>query len=217
MKTIQIPTNKNPYTVAINNNVYRYPAGQTVEVPDEVAEVIADALELAPKAEIKLSRMAELASKSITAVTADDLAGVTEIGNYAFSYCMQLTDVSFAGSITIIGVSAFAYCYGLKRITIPDHITTIGTYAFSKCIAMTDITVGRGVTSIEGSAFNLMGKSKSATYRFLGTTPPAIDEDTFHTDSIAKIIVPKGCSGAYKAAANWSAFADYIEEAQDVQ
>lgn len=217
MKTIQIPTNKNPYTVAINNSVYRYPAGQIAEVPDEVAEAIADALELAPKVEIKLSRMAELASKSITAVTADDLAGVTEIGNYAFSYCMQLTDFSFAESITTIGVSAFAYCYALKRITIPDHISTIKTYAFSKCTALTDITIGKGVTSIESFAFNLVGKSKSATYRILNPTPPVIEADVFHADSIAKIIVPKGCSGAYKAAANWSALASYIEEAQDVQ
>ena len=41
MKTIQIPMNSNPFTVVINNSVYQYKAGQTVEVPDEVAEVIA--------------------------------------------------------------------------------------------------------------------------------------------------------------------------------
>ena len=41
MKTIQIPTNSNPFIVTINNNEYQYRAGETVEVPDEVAEVIA--------------------------------------------------------------------------------------------------------------------------------------------------------------------------------
>jgi hypothetical protein len=40
MKTIQIPTNCNPYVVVINNHVYTYKAGETAEVPDEVAEVI---------------------------------------------------------------------------------------------------------------------------------------------------------------------------------
>ena len=217
MKTIQIPKNSNPFTVEINNHVYQYKAGETVEVPDEVAAAIEDALELAPKQDIRLSRFASLVNKSIKELTQDDLAGVTEIGNYAFSYCMQLTDVSFSPSIITIGVSAFAYCYALKRITIPDHVTTIGTYAFSKCTALTDITIGRGVTSIGGSAFNLVGKNKSATYRILNPTPPVIEEDTFHADSLAKIIVPKGCGEAYKAAANWSVFADYIEEAQDVQ
>lgn len=41
MKTIQIPTTSNPFIVSINNQVYSYRAGTTVEVPDEVAEVIA--------------------------------------------------------------------------------------------------------------------------------------------------------------------------------
>lgn len=41
MKTIQIPMNSNPFTVIINNSVYHYKAGETIEVPDEVAEVIA--------------------------------------------------------------------------------------------------------------------------------------------------------------------------------
>ena len=49
MKTIQIPTNSNPFIVNINNNVYQYRAGDTIEVPDDVAEAIEDALELVPK------------------------------------------------------------------------------------------------------------------------------------------------------------------------
>lgn len=217
MKTIQIPMTSNPFTVVINNSAYSYKAGDFVEVPDDVAEAIENALELSPRASVSPGRLADLVSKSIAAVTADDLAGVTEIGNYAFSYCMKLTDISFAETITAIGVSAFAYCYALKRIVIPDRITSIGTYAFSKCTALTDITIGRGVTSIGGSAFNLVGKSKSATYRILNPTPPAIETDTFQIDSLAKIIVPKGCGAVYKAAANWSDLAAYIEEAQDGQ
>lgn len=39
-KTITIPNCKNPYVVIINNRRYVYTAGETVEVSDEVAEVI---------------------------------------------------------------------------------------------------------------------------------------------------------------------------------
>ena len=214
MKTIQIPMNSNPFTVVINNHEYVYKAGETLEVPDEVAEAIEDALELAPKYETRLSRFASLVCKNITELTAEDFAGITEIGNYAFSYCMKLTDISFGDTLKVIGVSAFAYCYALKKLIIPDNVTTIGTYAFSKCTALTDITIGRGVTKIEGFAFNLVGKSRSATYRMLSPVPPEIAADTIHADSLAKIIVPKGCGEAYKSAPNWSAFADYIEEAE---
>lgn len=48
-KTITIPTNCNPYIVVINNHVYTYKAGETVEVPDEVAEAIEDAIALESK------------------------------------------------------------------------------------------------------------------------------------------------------------------------
>ena len=43
--------------------------------------------------------------------------------------------------------------------------------------------------------------------------PPTISSSTFKTDTLAKIIVPAGCGDTYKAATNWAAFADYIEEA----
>lgn len=214
MKTIQIPTTSNPFIVNINNNAYQYRAGETAEVPDEVAAAIEDALELEPKPKRYLDRFTRLVSKSITELTEDDFEGIVEIGNYAFSYCMSLDSVSIGDNVKTIGVCAFAYCYALKNIAIPDNINNIGDYAFSKCLILTDITVGRGVTNIGDSAFNLVGKSKSATYRFLGTTPPTIAANTFHVDSIAKIIVPKGCGGVYKAAANWSALANYIEETE---
>ena len=41
MKTITIPTYNNPFVVVINNKVYQYKGGETIEVPDEVAEAIA--------------------------------------------------------------------------------------------------------------------------------------------------------------------------------
>lgn len=37
---VKIPTNANPFTVTVNGKKYSYPAGATVQVPPEVAEVI---------------------------------------------------------------------------------------------------------------------------------------------------------------------------------
>ena len=48
-KTITIPKYNNPFTLNINNKEYTYRGGDTIEVPDEVAEAIEDALELVPK------------------------------------------------------------------------------------------------------------------------------------------------------------------------
>lgn len=49
MKTVTIPDNMNPWECCINGKKYRYPAGETVDVPDEVAAII-QAYENATKA-----------------------------------------------------------------------------------------------------------------------------------------------------------------------
>ena len=47
-KQITIPTWRNPYIVEINGKKYSYKAGEMVEVPDEVAEVIEHEKDMAP-------------------------------------------------------------------------------------------------------------------------------------------------------------------------
>lgn len=49
MKTVTIPTCANPFVVIVNGIKYTYPAGATVEVPDEVAEVIEQHEEAKPE------------------------------------------------------------------------------------------------------------------------------------------------------------------------
>ena len=51
MKAVTIPTCANPFVVIINGKKYTYPAGETVEVPDEVAEIIERHEEAKPQPE----------------------------------------------------------------------------------------------------------------------------------------------------------------------
>ena len=46
-------------------------------------------------------------------------AGVTSIGDYAFEYCSNLTDITFGenSQLTSIGIEAFRNCSGLTSIT----------------------------------------------------------------------------------------------------
>ena len=132
-KTITIPTNCNPYIVVINNHVYTYRAGDTIEVPDEVAEAIEDALELAPKPKRYLSKFAQLVSGELYEVTAADLEGVSKIDVGAFGGRPTLKKVVMPNSITKIDQNVFSWCTKLEGIWLPETPPTlVNTNAFDK-------------------------------------------------------------------------------------
>ena len=96
--------------------------------------------------------------------------GVTSIGSYAFSGCINITSATMP-TIAIdyipqdslqtvvltsgesIGNRAFYNCSSLTSITIPDSVTSIGYEAFYNCSSLTSITIPDSVTSIGGEAF----------------------------------------------------------------
>ena len=120
MKTITIPTDRNPFIVVINNKVYQYRAGETIEVPDEVAEAIEDALELIPKPKRYLSSIAQIANGTISAITMSDLDGAENIVYYAFGQCYSLASVEIPNTVKSIKNSAFDGCTSLERVWLPE-------------------------------------------------------------------------------------------------
>ena len=79
--------------------------------------------------------------------------GITEIGNYAFDYCINLMDVSIPDSLTRIGDNAFSCCKSLKEINIPDSVTSIGSQAFYQCDSLTDIILPGNVDEVGTGVF----------------------------------------------------------------
>ncbi|MBR3630081.1 MAG: leucine-rich repeat protein [Oscillospiraceae bacterium] len=57
-------------------------------------------------------------------------AGITSIGNYAFSYCFNLKSVSLPDSIEAIGIKAFENCKSLETVEFPDHLVKVRSHAF---------------------------------------------------------------------------------------
>ena len=75
--------------------------------------------------------------RTLTEITADDLAGVTKIGDYAFYRYETLLSITIPDSVTSIGEWAFYNCSGLTSITIPDSVTSIGQSVFYNCDGLT--------------------------------------------------------------------------------
>ncbi len=82
--------------------------------------------------------------------------GVTEIKNYTFYSCHNLTSISLPNSVTAIGRNAFTNCNNVTSIAIPNNVSTIGKNAFSSCSSITTITFDNDsqLTTIGDYAFS---------------------------------------------------------------
>ena len=169
---------------------------------------------------------------SLASITIPD--SVTSIGGNAFRDCYSLALITIPDSVTSIGGHAFRYCYSLASITIPDSVTSIGKYEFGECYSLASITIPDGVTSIEESAFGSCYSLASITipdsvtsigefafdscfgaafYDFTAcTTVPALASTTvfYAIYDDCQIRVPAALVDEWKAATNWSTYADHI-------
>ena len=90
----------------------------------------------------------------VSLITATIREGTTEINQYAFSSCSNLTEVILPSRLESIGDYAFSSCNSLTEIIIPEGVISIGNYAFSDCSSLTSITLPSTLTSIGASAFS---------------------------------------------------------------
>ncbi len=177
------------------------------------------------------------ASCKFTTITIPN--SVTTLGPNVFQMCNNLTSVTISSDkLESVDSSVFYSCKNLKEIngawassdkrcfvfmgkiiafapaglteyTIPEGVTAIGVQAFAST-SLTKVTISEHVTLIEDLAFN--SASKLSEVYCKSTTPPTLG-GTYAFASNAtgrKIYVPAESVEAYKAAANWSAYADAI-------
>ncbi len=82
------------------------------------------------------------------------------------------------GTVTNVGDYAFYYCENLTGISLSDKLTAIGSYAFNNCQSLTTITIPSGVNFIGDQAFGWSSLSKI----YLLGNAPVIGSDLFLGD-----------------------------------
>lgn len=136
---------------------------------------------------------------------------VTSIGNCAFEDCSSLTSIIIPNSVTSIGYYAFYNCSGLTSVNIGNSVTSIGEFAFAGCSGLTEVTIPSSVTSIGDYAFRNCSSLSSVTIN--NSIPPTLNNAYVfqYNANGRKIYVPAESVNIYKAATNWSTYADDIE------
>ena len=146
---------------------------------------------------------------SLVSITMPD--GVTSIGDYAFANCYSLSSITMPDGVTSIGAAAFGNCYSLVSITIPDGITSIEANTFRDCNSLVSITIPDGVTSIWNYAFANCYCAAFYDFTACTTVPELVSTKVFNgIPADCQIRVPASLVDTWKAATNWSAYADHI-------
>lgn len=154
-----------------------------------------------------VSAISQYAFSDCTNLDHVSIPSATSIGGYAFQYCKSLNNIDLTNVATI---SNYVFQYsGIGKIAAPAA-TSIGTYIRGNRISTADFTVP---SSIKGNTFN-------AAYSFchlIIRKPTACElsatsafTNTGIANGIGWIYVPSDLVDSYKAASNWSTYANQI-------
>jgi hypothetical protein len=74
---------------------------------------------------------------------------VTEIGNAAFRWNTEITEIVIPARVTKIGASAFEGCSSLTTVGISASLEEIGYYAFGDCGELNNLIIPDSISSIK--------------------------------------------------------------------
>lgn len=78
---------------------------------------------------------------------------VEKIGEWAFSHCYHIRNLTLPNKLKEIGVCAFESCNQILEVTIPESVESIGNEAFSGCTQAKKLTLNNTITSINRAVF----------------------------------------------------------------
>ena len=140
---------------------------------------------------------------------------VLTVGHGAFYYCTALTTVDLPEATKLAG-SSFAECKSLASVSLPK-VQTMSGYNFRNCTSLMflDFPV------LSSLGYNEFYSCTALETLILRNTEQVCkhSSDAFAFSKIAKgggyIYVPSALVDAYKAATNWSTYADQIRASED--
>ena len=116
--------------------------------------------------------------------------GITEVGERAFYWCVNCTEVDLPDSLVAIREYGFNNLRNLKNITLPSNLKTIEFCAFSECVALVSITLPDSVTTVGSNAFS---NCTALTSAVLSNGMTSIPSSMFGNDSkLKKVVLPEG-------------------------
>lgn len=130
---------------------------------------------------------------------------VEVIGKEAFMYCTSLTAVHFGGGekkciVDTIEEGAFSYCVNLPEISFPDTLRTIDDDAFLKCLSLERVNLNKvsyiGAAAFVGTAISeiTIPETLTETYHYFEgeTDTGSYEHGPFAGYNLKKVVFSKG-------------------------
>lgn len=115
---------------------------------------------------------------------------VTTIADYAFTECVNLTEITIPNSIDNVGIWVFNGCASLKTITVPDSLTIIPYRMFACCDNLKTVKLPDTITSVEGEAFAFCNRLEHVN---IPDTVTSLGQSAFRDcTSLQEINIPEG-------------------------
>ncbi len=100
--------------------------------------------------------------------------GVTSLGDSAFYWCRELTNVTLPDTLTVIADRAFENCNKITTVKMSKNVESIGSWAFYGCDSLLSIELPDTLKRIEDLAFH---DCKSLTVLNIPASVEYINED----------------------------------------
>ena len=143
---------------------------------------------------------------------------ITYLGIEVFRNYESLAVVDFP-NVTSTGVNVFYACYGLKTVNLPSLISiSSNMFAYSSLLKRLDFP---SVESISGGAFSGCSRLVTLILRKADAVCTLENVSALSGTSIAKgtgfVYVPDNLVEQYKAATNWSTYANQIKPISELE
>ena len=137
---------------------------------------------------------------------------IVTYGSNIFENSSSLKYIVLSGINGSLGGGSFTACYSLNGLSMPNGITATGFSSFSNCNTLKKLIFPSTITSLTSSSFSNTN-STTVLYDFSKhTSVPTLSSTNVFTGikPICKILVPLSLEATWKAATNWSTYANYI-------
>lgn len=162
-----------------------------------------------PQGVVTISDYAFIGS-SLTEISIHD--AVRSIGKYAFENCSGLTSLLLPSSLGGGAEGMFSGCSSLESLTVPQGVLFIKPWMFKNCSSLSSVTFLGNINQIETpGAFNGCSSLSQISFPSNSRIPVLENSNAFsQCASGLQIKVPAALLDEWKAAENWSAYADKI-------